>query len=157
MRKFIIVFLSAVIFYGCSSSSSTNNTRFGGEYEAQGTWTLYNIKGTNVDSTDYTNGLPWVSIMVNALAFNGSTGCNTMSGSVNVSSEKITFSRIITTRMACDKGDEAGFLSVLNNADSFEAGNNMLYLKSGSIVLAAFKKTGEVIKNEGGIKKPGDN
>lgn len=156
MRKFIIVLFCAAALCGCSSSSKNEEVKIGDMYKARAKWTLYNIGGKNVDSTQYTNGLPWMSIMVDALSFNGSTGCNSMSGDVSVSGDKINFSRVVTTRMACEKGDEAGFLKAINTADNYTIENNMLYLKSGSIVLAVFKKTGEVIKNEDGIKKPGE-
>lgn len=103
-------------------------------------WVAVNIGGQTVTNADYTLSAPWVVLKVNATVFDGSTGCNTMKGFVNATNSSIYFSNITTTKMACTKGDEAKFLNALTTADSWKAENDMLYLYSGKVVTAVFKR-----------------
>lgn len=71
----------------------------------------------------------------------GNAGCNSFGGSYKVENQKLEFSQVITTLMACTPEEvmqqEREFLNALNNAASFEISNGNLQIKdqAGQFVL----------------------
>ena len=140
MNKLFITLLlvAGTIFASCSSTKEYN---YGSEASLSNIkWVVEKINGLNVNYTDYTMSYPWITMMINATAFEGSTGCNSIKGSVNATPESISFSHITSTKMACPDSDEAVFLKALTDADSWKAKNDRLYLYSGSSITAVFKR-----------------
>lgn len=71
----------------------------------------------------------------------GSTGCNRLFGSFTHSENQLKFSRIASTRRACEKGmeTEAAFLRALNEVHSYRiTGGTLELLDAGGKVLARF-------------------
>lgn len=135
---FTFLLLAAICFTSCTT---TKEHKFGSEASLSNIkWVVEKINGLNVNYTDYTRSYPWITMMVNATVFEGSTGCNSIQGTVNATPESISFSHITSTKMACPDSDEAVFLKALTDADSWSVKNDMLYLYSGSNTTAVFKK-----------------
>ncbi|HLT23646.1 MAG TPA: META domain-containing protein [Ignavibacteria bacterium] len=140
MDKFtyLILLIIPVIIISCSSGKE--NT-IGSEASLSNIkWVAVNIGGQSVTNTDYTLSAPWIVMKVNATVFDGNTGCNTMKGIVHATNTSIYFNNITTTKVACTKGDEGKFLRALTSADSWTKENDMLYLYSGKVVTAVFKR-----------------
>lgn len=136
--SYLILLVIPAIIISCSSGKEYS---YGNEAALSNIkWVAVNIGGQSVTNADYTLSAPWIVMKVNATVFDGSTGCNTMKGSVNATYNSIYFHNITTTKMACTKGDESKFLNALNNSDSWKAENDMLYLYSGKVVTVAFKR-----------------
>ncbi|HYC31462.1 MAG TPA: META domain-containing protein [Gemmatimonadales bacterium] len=72
----------------------------------------------------------------------GSTGCNSFGGHYELAGERIRFSRVVSTLMACDdpaiNAQEAEFLRMLEAADRAVAVGDDLTLYAGDRVLARF-------------------
>lgn len=96
---------------------------------------------TTVQSFQYWNRIPSVTLNASRLIFTGTTGCNSMSGSFNFSNKDIQFGRnIVTSKMSCNEYDENKFISALKKADNYTLNGNTLELKQGGTLLLTFKK-----------------
>ena len=141
MKILLTIIILAGVFY-LSSCSSSGNSYIGKEYELNKIWVLQNLHGKTADMTTWPNGLPWMELKVNSTTMNGSTGCNTMGGSVYATSDKIYFGNIISTRMYCEGVDETGFLDALQSSRTWTIENDRLFLYDapGGVVLAVFRE-----------------
>ncbi|MDE7181371.1 MAG: META domain-containing protein [Muribaculaceae bacterium] len=75
-----------------------------------GTWAVRKINQTNIDDPDMK-----MVIDIDEGKLHGNTGCNIMNGEISVDMEQansISFSNIITTRMACPEGSQETALLV---------------------------------------------
>ncbi|MCW3107745.1 MAG: protein of unknown function Meta and HslJ [Segetibacter sp.] len=97
---------------------------------------------TTVQPFQYWKRVPSLTINPSRLVFTGTTGCNSMSGTFNFSSNNIQFGRnIVTSKMACNEYDESTFLAALKKADSYTLNGNMLELRQGNTLLLTFRKS----------------
>lgn len=90
---------------------------------------------------DYTGQLNQATITFtkegNTIA--GNLGCNLYNGSFKMDGDKLSFTNIATTVMACDSANnelETKMLDVINQTDNYEVTENELKLKAGDKVLA---------------------
>lgn len=93
-------------------------------------WRLESIHGQSADASQYGNGLPSVSFTTDNKVM-GNGGCNSFSGSFNISDEGgINVSRLVSTKMACEKGGDAetDFLNTLNKANQAKIDHDKLTL-----------------------------
>jgi heat shock protein HslJ len=89
-----------------------------------------------------TNAGIWLEFDINKKKYNGKGGCNNIAGSYSATSDEITFSRAISTRMACPDPNamkrESTFLALLSQKtyryDLAEQTLN-LYDNGGNIVI----------------------
>lgn len=99
-------------------------------------WTLTYANGREV-----TSSLAYFEIERNSERFVGSTGCNRMFGSVEVTNQRIDFSNIGTTKMMCKlpagSVSETAFLNALEKAEKYAQNGNVLYMfdRGGRTVL----------------------
>jgi heat shock protein HslJ len=74
----------------------------------------------------------------------GATGCNSMGGTYEVEGDRIRFSELFSTKMACVEDDrmsqEARFLGALQLADRYAISGDTLTLVAGAEVVAKFVK-----------------
>lgn len=97
---------------------------------------------TTVQPFQYWKRIPTLTLNPTRLVFTGNTGCNSMSGTFNFSSNNIQFGRnVITSKMACNEYDESAFLNALKRADSYTLNGNTLELKQGNTLLLTFRKS----------------
>ena len=81
------------------------------------TWVLERLQDQSLEAGKYARGLPQLNINESQNQVSGHTGCNRMSGTLTVSGDRITFSRLITTKMACaGESVEQPFLAILNDS-----------------------------------------
>ncbi|NOT48532.1 MAG: META domain-containing protein [Acidobacteria bacterium] len=99
-------------------------------------WTLTYANGREV-----TSSIAYFEIERNSDRFTGSTGCNRMFGSVEVTDRRIDFSNIGTTKMMCKlmagNVSETAFLNALEKADKYAQNGNVLYVfdRNGRTIL----------------------
>ncbi len=74
---------------------------------------------------------PIIEIYLVEERVHGNAGCNTINGKVIVNENKIAFSEIITTEMACPGDIEQRFLTALQNVDNYKIEKLRLYLYEG--------------------------
>lgn len=104
-------------------------------------WKLTELYGRPVLMDSAYSKEPYI-ILKDDNRVNGSGGCNTISGYFEVHSMgRISFSKMITTQMACPKMDiESQFLKALMAADNFNLVGDELVLNKGRMApLARFK------------------
>lgn len=74
----------------------------------------------------------------------GSTGCNSMGGRYELDGDRIAFSELISTKMACIEDDrmrqETRFVGALERADRYAISGDTLSLSAGDQVIAKFVK-----------------
>ncbi len=91
-------------------------------------WKLVRLNGVHVAATS----VAYLELNADQTRFTGNAGCNRMFGTVDVRRNRVTFSNIGTTKMACvDRRAqrlESDFIRSLENADRFERGDNTLEL-----------------------------
>ncbi|HEU0137606.1 MAG TPA: META domain-containing protein [Flavobacterium sp.] len=72
-------------------------------------------------------------------SFGASAGCNSIGGKYKISGSKISFSNVLSTRMACDNmTSEQLVLKAFEEADNFVANKKLLQLRKGNQILATF-------------------
>jgi heat shock protein HslJ len=132
--------LTVLIAVGCTSvkTTSTNNQATDAT-RLHDIWALKELNGKVLTQADYDEA-PYMEINSSTKKVLGHTSCNSFSGSVEITDDKLKFGPLISTRMACAKSVEPEFLKLLNECDSYKfEGRYLLLLKSDG-VLAKFLK-----------------
>lgn len=132
----LICSIAVLIISGCSAGNK-NSTDTG---SINNKWTAESINGIKTDSAVYKDGFPVLEFNSEKGTVTGSTGCNSLNGSLNVTGSTLKISDIITTKMFCVDIDEVTFLSILKKADNFEIRDGKLYLYSGKDLKMVLKK-----------------
>lgn len=75
----------------------------------------------------------------------GATGCNSMGGRYEADGERIRFSELFSTKMACVEEErmrqETRFVRVLERADRYSISEDTLSLREGEVVVAKLAKS----------------
>ena len=143
--KNVIILIAAMsillLTEACHSTKLINALPSGGSellYKYQ--WNLTEIEAQTFNiSTGNPPHLLFFPGKINTVS--GSTGCNKLKGSFELSNENlIKFSPLATTKMAC-AGDnvESKFLDALSKADNWRIINDQLLLSNGKKVMMKFK------------------
>lgn len=108
------------------------------------TWELVKLEGKDIDQSEIKGQkIQFTLNSVDEMAF-GYSGCNTFNGGYTLEEgNRISFSQMASTRMACPDGDinEQDVLDVFNSTDNYTINNGMLSLNVGKRApLAVFKK-----------------
>jgi heat shock protein HslJ len=89
--------------------------------------------------------------------FTGHTGCNRMSGTVDIRGRRIDFSNVSTTKMACveprARRVETGFVRALENVDRFRQTGNSLELLDRNRVVARLTAMTKQMPDDGGDQR----
>jgi len=123
-----------MIFTSCSSSNESKDIRL------HDIWALDSIEGEKVNIDENVSNLPVLEIYVEEERIHGNTGCNVLNGSVDIDENKISFSRMITTEMACPGDLEQNFLSALQKVNKYKIEKLRLYLFKDEKELLTFRK-----------------
>ena len=121
------------------SSCSTQKSA----YSVGGEWALINLNGKSITPSSET---PFIGIDLSEGHLYGFTGCNRLTGNINVKAfpaGKPNFSQLGMTRMLCpDDVYESDFMEALNKVKSSEVKNNEMLLKDakGNVSLTFKKK-----------------
>lgn len=110
--------------------------RYLADYRLHDIWVLKAINDTAVNEKELAKGLPRLEINLTTNKIFGTGGCNDINGNAEVKGKYIRFSRIVSTRMACnDNGFESRYLSALSEKDMrYKVEDGLLTLQAGNSV-----------------------
>jgi heat shock protein HslJ len=108
-------------FTGCGS--------FVPDYRLDGKWKVAQLGNNKALETDFYGKIPVFKFEMNAMRFGGSSGCNMISGNLNMRPGKLRFGQMISTLMACPMGKEDELKQALNATLLYSLEENKLILK----------------------------
>ncbi len=139
MKKILIIAIATVILSGCQNNSYiVENTSITGK-----NWRLVELKQENIIVTDVKDSSEKISLTLNKEknSINGFSGCNYFNGGYLLNGNKLSFSKIGMTRMACPNKSikEYEFIDALNKTNNYQIVNDKLLLKNYDNILAKFE------------------
>lgn len=136
MKKLLYVIPATMLLLAsCATQKST--------YAIGGEWSVTNIGGRAITPSDET---PFLGFDLNEGNIYGFTGCNRLTGSMNLkkfAAGKPDFSHMGMTRMLCpDDTYESDFMAALNKVRTSEVNGNEMLLKdaNGKTLITLTKK-----------------
>ncbi len=122
------------IYKGCG--------RYLSDYRLHDIWVLDSIDNKKIQATDFTKGIPQLEFNLTEKKIFGHTGCNNISGVIEVRGKKIHFGKPVSTRMACNNMDfESAYLKKLDNKIiPYYIKPGRLYLQASVDSLFIYKK-----------------
>ena len=113
------------------------------DYRLNDIWVLTMFNQEPLNKEDFAKGLPVIEFHLSDNRISGSTGCNRMTGGFEVRGNKITFSQMATTRMACPNMEsENRFLKAFTGRTlNYSLDGGRLRLKNDEGITLEFKKT----------------
>jgi heat shock protein HslJ len=130
----IIFFFISLPVTGCSPNKDTTDVRI------HDIWVLESIEGKSYTKGPEDESHPMIEIHLKEERLFGHTGCNDLYGTVKVTGSNITFSDIITTKMACPGDTEMRFLFALKEVNNYKIEKMRLYLFDDDKEVLVFKK-----------------
>jgi heat shock protein HslJ len=103
-------------------------------------WALESIEGEKIIIDETVRNLPVLEIYVEDKRVHGNTGCNVLNGSIDIDEDKISFSKMITTEMACPGELEQKFLSALEKVNRYKIEKLRLFLYDDDNELLTLRK-----------------
>jgi len=131
-----IVIIFAALVISCSTKEAGNDV----DVRLHDIWALVSINGEEFVKSEESFNHPVIEIYLKEERVHGNAGCNTINGKVEVDGSKISFSKIITTEMACPGDIEQRFLAVLESIDNYKIEKLRLYLYEGELESLVFRK-----------------
>jgi len=131
-----IAMVFATLVIGCSTMEAGNEV----DLRLHDIWALRSINGEEFIRKNQTNNHPLIEIYLKEERLHGNAGCNTINGKVEVDGNKIAFSNIITTEMACPGDIEQRFLSAIQSVDGYKIEKLRLFLYEGEAERLVFRK-----------------
>ena len=106
------------------------------EYKLQDFWKLHTLKGSEV-SPDSLAKAPGLHFNLQENRVSGNSGCNQLTGSLDLEGDSLSFGQLASTRMACQGSMEFenNFLQALDKVKSYEISNGELILRGKEEVL----------------------
>ena len=132
MKKYLITLL--IICLAISACTAKNE---GSAASLIGSWKLTSYSRADVLTPAVTDTEAGLTFKDDGTV-TGSSGCNGLGGSYTVEDDKITFSEITSTLMACDDprmAQEGAVHQVLTDAATFKIEGNTLTLTNNDVVL----------------------
>ncbi len=126
------------------SNSLTNYTGCGEyvpDYRLTGRWELEMVQGNIIHQENGLRETPYLNISPFDKSFDGNAGCNNISGSLAIEGERLFFSNIRTTRMACPSPLEETLVQALGRVSRFTIKKNQLVLYQEDQQLAIYNRT----------------
>lgn len=105
-------------------------------------WVLDSINNIAPDSNYFAHGTPYFDINLDKKTITGHTGCNALSGKVNVEGTKISFNNLVVAKEACnDKDFEEKLLSGFRSGNTtYTIVNGRLHLNPGPDFSVVFRR-----------------
>ena len=129
----IILTYVTILFYGCNSSGTLDNTPLTGTE-----WSLIEMDGIM-----YEQGSKNVTMIFDGTAkkMGGKAPCNTYGSAYTKSANKISFGNVFSTEMACAELEtESAYYKILPRVYAYQISGDKLYLfDSGGMVILRFK------------------
>jgi heat shock protein HslJ len=147
-KKFAIIAVMALTVISCNTTKKAGGNNMQDQTSASQiantTWELIKLEGTNIEqSNEKGKKIQFTLNSADQMVF-GNSGCNSFNGSYQLDDgNRIKFSKIASTRMACPESDinEQEVLDVFNQADNYTIDRDKLMLNVGKRApLAVFKR-----------------
>jgi heat shock protein len=136
MKSLLLLFCLAL--FGVSCNSSKNMAKLDGVK-----WELKSLNDREVKLTD-NNSEVYLQFNEAEKKVSGRGGCNRFFGNYEMDGDKLKFSPLGATRMACpDLQLETEFFKALETVDTYSIKDGLLSLKSKDKVVAVFNKAEE--------------
>jgi heat shock protein HslJ len=103
-------------------------------------WALESIEGDKIVIDESVKNLPMLEIYVDEERAHGNTSCNSFNGKAEIEGNKIKFSKIIATEMACPSDLEQRFLSAIETVNNYKIEKMRLFLFNGEVEKMVFRK-----------------
>ncbi len=140
MMKSLLLLLSLTLL-GVGCNSSKNMAKLDGVK-----WELKALNDREIKLTD-NNSEVYIQFNEAEKKVNGRGGCNRFFGNYEMDGDKLRFSPLGATRMACpDLQLETEFFKVLETVDTYSIKDGVLSLKSKGKVVAVFDKAEDTKK-----------
>jgi heat shock protein HslJ len=137
MKPQLFLFL---IIASLSFTCSTKETEKIDVMRLHDIWALESIEGEKVIIDETVRNLPVLEIYVEDKRVHGNTGCNVLNGTVEIDEDKIAFSKMMTTEMACPGDLEQRFLSRLEKVNRYKIEKLRLFLYEDNKELLTLRK-----------------
>ncbi|MEJ2195813.1 MAG: META domain-containing protein [Ignavibacteriaceae bacterium] len=134
--SFFLIALLLITTLNCSTNDN-NKTKVNQLHDI---WALEFINGESFVMDDQTRNYPMIEIYVKEERVHGNTGCNTINGTIKIDGNKIKFSQMIATKMACPGDLEYRLLSAFEVIDNYKMKNLRLFLYEGEKEKLVFRK-----------------
>ena len=137
----IFFLVTAVVFlsFGCKSAQKTSSKmNKGKQYELtkETKWIMTSFHGKSPAEAGFKQRTPYVFIDKEKGSISGNSGCNSFSGSAEVSGNKIKAGRIAATKAYCMGVPEHEFFTDLDQMDSYKIeGNKLSFIKEGKVIM----------------------
>ena len=139
MKNLLVLFCLVLMGVGCNSSKNMaklNDVK----------WELKMLNDKEVKLTD-NNSEVYIQFNEAEKRASGRSGCNRFFGNYEMEGDKLKFSPMGATRMACpDMQIESEFFQMLETVDAYSIKDGLLSLKSKGKVVAVFYKAEELKK-----------
>ena len=105
-------------------------------------WVLDSINNKVPDSNFFSHGTPYLDFNLEKKTMSGHTGCNGISGKINVQGEKLAFDSLVVTSQTCKNKDfEKKFVNGFKSGKTtYKLINGNLHLNIGSGTNLIFRK-----------------
>ena len=113
------------------------------DYRLHDIWVLDSINNKKMKAADFTKKLPYLELNLTEKKVFGSTGCNTITGAIEIKGKKSYIGKLATIRMACKDTDfETAYLQGLENKTiPYKITVGKLYLQVSTDKVFVYKKT----------------
>ena len=124
-----------------SLTSYTGCGEYVPDYRLTGRWELETLQGNSIHQENGLRETPFFNIRPFDKSFDGNAGCNSISGTLAIEGERLFFSNIRTTRMACPSPLEEKLVQALGRVSRYTINRNQLILYQEDQQLAIYKRT----------------
>ena len=130
---------NAQAYTGCGQFLNENKNTPAGK------WALQEMNGQALNAADFSRGLPELELQPETNKASGNGGCNRISGEVKIQDQQLTFSKMISTRMACPEPAmtfESNYLQLISDKTfTYQIQNDQLILKDQDKAVLVYKKS----------------
>ncbi len=110
----------------------------------KGNWALQEMNGQPLKSNDFPKGMPNLDLQPETNIVAGSSGCNRITGSINLTGDQIGFGNLAGTKMACPgpaMAFEKTYLKLLSGQTfTYQLEADQLFLKNNNSSVLVYKK-----------------
>ena len=110
------------------------------KYKLNDFWTLKSIKSTEINSQNSERKIPALQFNLPEEKVYGNTGCNQLNGSISLEDSSLSFTKIVTTKMACPGDTESRFMEALQQVEHYTIANARLLLMNKQDTLLTFER-----------------
>ncbi|WP_158618170.1 META domain-containing protein [Chitinophaga lutea] len=135
MKKYLAFFTALAFAAACNAPKQAASSN---EADLYKTWRLVEVQGQAVDTTKLQRPAEFTFDKTEQ-RISGSAGCNNIFGKFTVAADKLTFSPLAATKMACqDMSVESKFLSITDKVNNWKVTEGFLVLSQDGTALAKF-------------------